>query len=177
MGWPSGPLWCRTSRHSAISPRSPGTTLVTVSGAVGRSGVLEVPVGTPLSSIVDGGCPVGRPAAALVGGYFGTWVPASQFGLPFSRAGLKAAGASPGAGIVIVLPDGACGLARLERWASQVEGRGACKHPDGSVRLLRSALRVFPRDIDRHLRGQPCPGSFAVPVIPVPRPGPSRTWR
>ena len=61
------------------------------------------------------------------------------------------------------------GLGRLQRWASQVEGRGACKHPDGSVRLLRSALRAFPHDLERHLDGRPCPGSLAAPVIAVPR--------
>lgn len=206
----NGAAWFRQSG----TPEEPGTALVTVSGAVVRPGVIEVPMGTPLESIVERAGPVGRPAAVLVGGFFGTWVPGSQLRLPFSRAGLAAAGASPGAAIVIVLPDGACGLsetarimrwyaeetanqcgpcifglpamagemaalchgpvpaqgvARLERWASEVEGRGACKHPDGSVRLLRSALKAFPRDVERHLHGQPCPGSYGAPVIAVPR--------
>jgi NADH:ubiquinone oxidoreductase subunit F (NADH-binding) len=206
----NGAGWFRQSG----SPGEPGTTLVTVSGAVLRPGVIEVPIGTPLEAIVGRAGPVGRPAAALVGGFFGTWVPAAQFGLAFSRAGLAEAGASPGAGIVIVLPDGACGLSetarimawyaaesagqcgpcvfglaalagemaalshgpvpaeglvRLVRWASQVEGRGACRHPDGSVRLVRSALRAFPHDLRRHLDGRPCPASAGVAVIAVPR--------
>ncbi len=41
-------------------------------------------------------------------------------------------------------------LARIGRWAGQVEGRGACHHPDGAVGLLRSALRVFGEDFDSH---------------------------
>ncbi len=30
---------------------------------------------------------------------------------------------------------------RLARWSDQVDGRGACQHPNGAVRFLRSALR------------------------------------
>lgn len=41
----------------------------------------------------------------------------------------------------------------VERLASLVEGRGACAHPDGTVRLLRSALRCFPEELLAHTRG------------------------
>ncbi len=34
-------------------------------------------------------------------------------------------------------------MARLKRWSVEVQGRGACKHPDGAVILLRSALSTF----------------------------------
>ncbi len=160
---------------------------------------------------------MGRSAAERVGGFFGTWVPAGDFGLAFSRAGLASAGASPGAGVVIVVPEGACGLsetaaimawyarqgagqcgpcvfglaalaaemaalahgrlpagglANLGRWGGQVEGRGACRHPDGSVRLLRSALRAFPLDLQAHLGGRPCPASLGAGVVAVPGAGP-----
>ena len=63
---------------------------------------------------------------------------------------------------------GAGGLARLQRWGSQVEGRGACRHPDGSVRLARSALRAFPLDVEAHLGGHPCPGSLGAGAVAVP---------
>jgi NADH:ubiquinone oxidoreductase subunit F (NADH-binding) len=41
---------------------------------------------------------------------------------------------------------------RLDRWTSEVRGRGACHHPDGAVRFVNSALEVFGDDIDRHRR-------------------------
>jgi NADH:ubiquinone oxidoreductase subunit F (NADH-binding) len=41
-------------------------------------------------------------------------------------------------------------LERLHRWSSEVRGRGACRHPDGAVTLLRSALQVFSYDFQHH---------------------------
>jgi NADH:ubiquinone oxidoreductase subunit F (NADH-binding) len=34
-------------------------------------------------------------------------------------------------------------LPQLHRWAAMVKGRGACRHPDGAVAFLQSALSVF----------------------------------
>ena len=41
-------------------------------------------------------------------------------------------------------------LARLKRWAVEVQGRGACKHPDGAVIFLRSALSTFAEGFASH---------------------------
>ncbi|HCU91794.1 MAG TPA: NADH-quinone oxidoreductase subunit E [Actinobacteria bacterium] len=57
--------------------------------------------------------------------------------------------------------------ADLERWSGLVVGRGACHHPEGTVRLIRSALQVFAGEIDRHARGQ-CTGSSRQPFLPLP---------
>ena len=45
---------------------------------------------------------------------------------------------------------------RLERWTSQVAGRGACRHPDGVAGFVESALAVFAVDVDRHSTGAHC---------------------
>jgi NADH:ubiquinone oxidoreductase subunit F (NADH-binding) len=206
-----GAAWFRQTG----TPDEPGTTLVTVTGAIARPAVVEVPVGTQVRRILArAGGPAEPLAALLAGGFSGTWIPVVAGGAAaFSRTGLSQLGASPGAGILVALPAGACGLVetarilrwfaaesagqcgpcvfgladiarttaaiatgraatgdveRLRRWAGQIERRGACRHPDGAVRLLRSALDVFAPDLDRHLGGSPCaaargPGRLAVP--------------
>ena len=47
-------------------------------------------------------------------------------------------------------------LARLERWSTELPGRGACRHPDGAAGLVRSALDVFAEDFALHLRHRDC---------------------
>jgi NADH:ubiquinone oxidoreductase subunit F (NADH-binding) len=57
--------------------------------------------------------------------------------------------------------------ADIQRWAGLVQGRGACHHPDGTVRFVRSALQVFAAEIERHARGR-CTAPGAPPFLPLP---------
>jgi NADH:ubiquinone oxidoreductase subunit F (NADH-binding) len=58
---------------------------------------------------------------------------------------------------------------QLRRWSEQVRGRGACRHPDGAVGMLRSCLTTFADEVDLHLRQGPCAAALrAAPVAPIP---------
>lgn len=190
-----GSSWFR----SVGDPEEPGTMLITMSGAVRRVGVFEVPTGVMLSGLLDQ--TAGQTVrAVLIGGYHGTWLTADDLeGLRLSRPAMKALGASPGAGIIHALAIGECGLARVaeiagylaeqsarqcgpclnglprlavlleelafgkasdhlvsevRRVAGLVEGRGSCRHPDGTARMVRSALHTFADDVELHRRNR-----------------------
>jgi NADH:ubiquinone oxidoreductase subunit F (NADH-binding) len=59
--------------------------------------------------------------------------------------------------------------ADVERWAGLVSGRGACAHPDGSVRFVRSALEVFSAELGQHAGGR-CTAVPGPPFLPLPEP-------
>lgn len=65
--------------------------------------------------------------------------------------------------------DGECRV-RLLRRLEEVSGRGACRHPDGAVGLVRSALDVFAADVAAHERGLPCARRSAPSVFHFPPP-------
>jgi NADH:ubiquinone oxidoreductase subunit F (NADH-binding) len=123
-----GARWFRQLGSAA----APGSALVTVSGAVTRPGVYEIPLGARLGDLLDrAGVP--EPAqAVLAGGYFGSWLPlpaALQLGI--SPDGLAPAGATLGPGVLAVLPGSRCGLAETARitgyLASQIASQcGPC---------------------------------------------------
>ncbi len=93
-----GPDWFREYG----SPQAPGTMLVTLSGAVRAPGVYEVPMGTPAGHALNtAGGPARRISAVLAGGFFGSWLPVP----------LDPEVPAPGAGVLMALPEDACGLA------------------------------------------------------------------
>jgi len=99
------------------TPQEPGSMLVTILGAVNQPCVQEIAIGTPIQEVLSlAGGASALPQALLLGGYFGSWVGAAAATTrPFSSAGLAALGASPGAGLIAVLPVGACGLVETAR--------------------------------------------------------------
>ncbi len=60
------------------------------------------------------------------------------------------------------------GVARLHERLGEVNGRGACRHPDGAVAQVRSALTVFAADVAAHGRGEPCPYANRLSDFPFP---------
>jgi NADH:ubiquinone oxidoreductase subunit F (NADH-binding) len=123
-----GPAWFR----QAGLPHAPGTMLATVSGAVAEPGVYEIELGTTISEVLALSGASGQASDILLGGYFGTWHDIGAVaGLPITASDLRRVGASPGAGVIAVLPPDACGLAETARvlayLASQSAGQcGPC---------------------------------------------------
>jgi len=182
--------------------QSPGSALVSISGAVARPVVIEAALGTPIRAILDVAHAEPMPQAVLLGGYGGTWLSGQNLDAPYDNTFLSAYGASTGAGVMVVLGREGCGLVettRIVKWMANesarqcgpcafglpalgedltelsfattssstalnrliersgaIDGRGACRHPDGVVRFVRSALEVFGDDVRQHLRGTPC---------------------
>jgi len=57
--------------------------------------------------------------------------------------------------------------ADIERWSGLVARRGACSHPDGTVRFVRSALAAFEPELAWHERGR-CAAASRRPFLPLP---------
>ncbi|HEY0816447.1 MAG TPA: NADH-ubiquinone oxidoreductase-F iron-sulfur binding region domain-containing protein, partial [Pseudonocardia sp.] len=97
---------------------APGTTLVTVGGAVWTPGVYEIEYAMPLGTVLDlAGGPAAPARAVLVGGLGGAWLPLPQAAdVPFIPEDLRAAGAiGGGVAALAVLPRRACGVAESAR--------------------------------------------------------------
>ena len=45
-------------------------------------------------------------------------------------------------------------LAEVDRMTALVDGRGACAHPDGTVRFVASTMRTFSDHVSQHLEGE-----------------------
>jgi NADH:ubiquinone oxidoreductase subunit F (NADH-binding) len=116
-----GPEWFRRLGP----PDAPGTTLVTVSGAVRRPGVVEVEMGTPVADILDRAGVDTPLSAVLVGGYGGAWLDGSQLSTAYAPRPLAAVGATLGVGILIALPAWSCGIAETARMTRYLAGESA----------------------------------------------------
>lgn len=122
-----GPAWFRETG----APGAPGTTLITLCGAVSEPGrVLEMlgPVSFGEMLRVAGGIEW-PPAALLVGGYAGRWVSGENaWNTSCDRHALGLAGVGLGCGLVGVLAPGTCGLAETVRLLEYLarESAGQC---------------------------------------------------
>jgi NADH:ubiquinone oxidoreductase subunit F (NADH-binding) len=86
----------------------------------------------------------------------GTWFARQSAG----QCGPCVHGLAAIARLVVDIVDGTAprdALARLGAWSADVAGRGACRHPDGAVRLLASALHVFGDELRDHAHNGRCP--------------------
>jgi NADH:ubiquinone oxidoreductase subunit F (NADH-binding) len=121
-----------------------GSALVTLTGAVERPGVRELPLGIPLGEVLQGAGPAGQPQAVLAGGYFGAWLALPEAStVQVSDEGLRPAGAALGSGVLAVLPESACGLAETARVTAYLASQSArqCGPCTNGLPALAEAMR------------------------------------
>jgi NADH:ubiquinone oxidoreductase subunit F (NADH-binding) len=72
-------------------------------------------------------------------------------------------------------------LERMQRRLGQISGRGACRHPDGAVRMAASAVSAFAADAHAHAQRRPCLAGHRphqrTPGLPTPPPLAEGEWR
>jgi len=118
-----GPAWFR----EAGTLGHPGTSLITLCGAVARPGVQEIAIGTPLQTAIDNaGGLTDELQGILVGGYHGCWVPASALpNVTLDDEGLAWFGASLAAGVIVILGAAACPVQEVASIMSWLESQSA----------------------------------------------------
>jgi len=178
-----GANWFRAAGTSA----EPGTMLATCWRADGTVEVVETAIGVPLGELLRlGELPAQaglRPAGAAVGAGLLAALPHGRCGVAEAVRVVRylaAESAGQCGPCFNGLPRIAAGLAELarprprprlradlERWAGLAERRGACHHPDGSVRFLRSTLAIFGTELTAHACGK-CSATSHRPFFPVP---------
>ena len=134
------------------SSTAPGTTLVTVGGAVRHPRVVEVPTGTTIAGILDlCGGPTESVRGYLTGGYGGGWVAGGGFeAVAWDPEAVRAGGGVIGASVVWALGESTCPIdemARVSAWmAGESAGQcGPCLFglPSVADDVHRLALRDF----------------------------------
>lgn len=139
----------------------PGTKMFSISGALKRPGIFEVPFGIPMSDLLlqaGGGPPDGRqPAGIQPGGPLGGMLPASDINLPLERPPFTERGVLLGSGGLILWDDraSAVDLALYFSEFCEDESCGRCTTcHGGSQRLVEILHRIAQgkgdqQDLDR----------------------------
>jgi NADH-quinone oxidoreductase subunit F len=140
---------------------SKGTKVFALAGAIRNTGLVEVPIGTPLGELIydiGGGIVNNKPfKAAQLGGPSGGCVPKQHLNVPLDYESLSELGAIMGSGGLIVMDDEACmvDVARFFIEFVQEESCGKCVPCRvGTKRMLEILTRICEgqgrmEDIDR----------------------------
>jgi len=112
--------------------KSKGTAVFALTGKVANSGLVEVPMGTSLDSVIfdiGGGVPRGKRFKAVqTGGPSGGCIPAQFLDVPVEYDSLAQLGSIMGSGGMVVMDDGTCmvEIARYFLSFTQTESCGKC---------------------------------------------------
>ena len=136
---------------------SKGTKAFSLVGKVANTGLVEVPMGTPLRTIVNevgGGVLDGRPLKAVqTGGPSGGCVPESLLDLPVDYERLTEAGSMMGSGGLIVMDDRTC-MVEVARYFLRFLTEESC----GKCTPCREGLKQLLAIYDAIVEGRGRPG-------------------
>jgi NADH:ubiquinone oxidoreductase subunit F (NADH-binding)/(2Fe-2S) ferredoxin/NAD-dependent dihydropyrimidine dehydrogenase PreA subunit len=125
---------------------SKGTAVFALTGKINNSGLVEVPMGTPLSTIIyeiGGGIPNKKTFKAVqTGGPSGGCLPSSKLDLPVDFDSLLEAGSMMGSGGLVVMDEDTCmvDVARFFLSFTQSESCGKCVPCRVGIRLMVEIL-------------------------------------
>ena len=129
--------------------KSKGTKVFALGGKINHTGLVEVPMGTPLSTIIydiGGGIPNGKKfKAAQTGGPSGGCIPASLIDTPVDYESLTAIGSMMGSGGLIVMDEDNCmvDIAKFFLTFTVDESCGKCTPcREGTRRMLEILERI-----------------------------------
>ncbi len=104
----NGPEWFAAMG----TEKSKGTKVFALGGKINNTGLVEIPMGTPLREVIEeigGGIPNGKKfKAAQTGGPSGGCIPASHFDIPIDYDNLISIGSMMGSGGLIVMDEDNC---------------------------------------------------------------------
>ena len=132
---------------------APGTKLISLSGALERPGLIEVPMGTSISEILAISGIGGGVQGAVVGGPSGGLLPASKFDIEIGAGSLDPGGAALGSGGIVVFDERfpAADVLAVEVMYNARESCGKCTPcREGGERLVTALQRL--RDGDPSAR-------------------------
>jgi NADH:ubiquinone oxidoreductase subunit F (NADH-binding)/(2Fe-2S) ferredoxin len=134
---------------SVGTAKAKGTKVFALSGKVNRTGLVEVPMGTPLRQVIfdiGGGIANGKAFKAVqVGGPSGGCIPAQYLDLGIDYESMKGAGAIMGSGGLVVMDEDTCmiDVARFFMDFIQRESCGKCiPCREGTRRMLEILTRL-----------------------------------
>ncbi len=129
--------------------RSKGTKVFALAGAVRHTGLVEIPIGTPLGDIIyelGGGVPRGkRFKAAQLGGPSGGCIPREHLNVPVDYESLQELGAIMGSGGLIVMDEDTCMVDMARFFLDFVQDESCGKCPPcriGTKRMLEIVNRI-----------------------------------
>ena len=128
---------------------SKGTKVFALAGTVRNTGLVEIPIGTPLGDIIydlGGGIPGGKKfKAAQLGGPSGGCIPVQHLGVPVDYEALQELGAIMGSGGLIVMDEDTCMVDMARFFLDFVQDESCGKCPPcriGTRRMLEIVDRI-----------------------------------